>query len=186
MLISIIFFLQQINSGFSLISLGTLIEGVPSATISNISTSELLIASKSTTFVTNILAAPSIVQQTYIDKVTFLLRDKHKSLVQVSGNKLNKSGNNYKNHFALALTDNKYVIDDTFIYLLLFFLDRSSPSTKVWMFYWWTSLINWQQKYPGYFWHSLRKLLTYRLSTKKLGNKSRWDAALFIDAGIVI
>ncbi|XP_046905399.1 uncharacterized protein LOC124487258 [Hypomesus transpacificus] len=59
----------QINSGFSLISLGTLIEGVPSATISNISTSELLIASKSTTFVTNILAAPSIVQQTYIDKI---------------------------------------------------------------------------------------------------------------------
>ncbi|XP_062308381.1 serine-rich adhesin for platelets-like [Osmerus eperlanus] len=59
----------QINNAFSLISLGTLIEGVPSATISTISTSELLIASKSTTFVTNILAAPSIVQQTYVEKI---------------------------------------------------------------------------------------------------------------------
>ncbi|XP_036412843.1 uncharacterized threonine-rich GPI-anchored glycoprotein PJ4664.02-like [Colossoma macropomum] len=59
----------NINSGSSLVTLGTLIGGVPSATISNISSSELLSVSKNPTFINNIKSAPEVVQETYVQKI---------------------------------------------------------------------------------------------------------------------
>uniref|UniRef100_A0A8C9UY59 Mesothelin-like protein-like n=1 Tax=Scleropages formosus TaxID=113540 RepID=A0A8C9UY59_SCLFO len=56
-------------------SLGTLITGVPSAAINSISSSELLAASKSQQFITNIIQAPEIVQQTFVSKIISLNQD---------------------------------------------------------------------------------------------------------------
>lgn len=61
--------IKQINTGSSLASLGTLVAGVPSYTIENIPASQLLTVSQSATFVSNIQAAPTIVQQIFVDKV---------------------------------------------------------------------------------------------------------------------
>ncbi|XP_036412842.1 serine-rich adhesin for platelets-like [Colossoma macropomum] len=58
-----------INTGTSLVTLGTLVGGVPSATISKISSPELLTVSQNPTFVTNILTAPVILQETYVKKI---------------------------------------------------------------------------------------------------------------------
>ncbi|KAI4885262.1 hypothetical protein NFI96_028558, partial [Prochilodus magdalenae] len=58
-----------INSGSSLVTLGTLIGGVPSAVISNIPSTELLAVSQNPTFITNILSAPVVLQQTYVQKI---------------------------------------------------------------------------------------------------------------------
>lgn len=60
---------KQINSGSSLESLGTLIAGVPSQSIDNIPASELFSLSQSSAFVSNMLAAPTVVQQTFVQKV---------------------------------------------------------------------------------------------------------------------
>ncbi|XP_036413701.1 uncharacterized protein LOC118798377 [Colossoma macropomum] len=59
----------NINSGSSLVSLGTLIGGVPSAAISNILPAELLTVSQNPTFINNILSAPVILQETYVQKI---------------------------------------------------------------------------------------------------------------------
>ncbi|KAL7845119.1 hypothetical protein AOLI_G00233110, partial [Acnodon oligacanthus] len=59
----------KINSGSSLVTLGTLIAGVPSAAISNISSTELLTVSQNPTFINNILSAPAILQETYVQKI---------------------------------------------------------------------------------------------------------------------
>ncbi|KAK2818378.1 hypothetical protein Q7C36_022311 [Tachysurus vachellii] len=59
----------KINSASSLLSLGTLIEGVPSATISSIPSSQLLTLSQNPTFINNILSAPGILQETYVQQV---------------------------------------------------------------------------------------------------------------------
>uniref|UniRef100_A0AAX7VVN6 Mesothelin a n=1 Tax=Astatotilapia calliptera TaxID=8154 RepID=A0AAX7VVN6_ASTCA len=62
----------QINSESSLASLGTLVIGLPSEAIENTSASVLLSVSKSTTFVSNMLAAPSVVQMTFVKKIISL------------------------------------------------------------------------------------------------------------------
>ncbi|XP_051242946.1 uncharacterized protein LOC127355779 [Dicentrarchus labrax] len=59
----------QINSAASLESLSTLVAGVSSESMENIPASELLTASKSSTFVANVMAAPAVVQQTFINKI---------------------------------------------------------------------------------------------------------------------
>ncbi|XP_053471223.1 uncharacterized protein LOC128601852 [Ictalurus furcatus] len=59
----------NISSASSLVSLGTLIGGVPSTTISNIPSSQLLSLSQNPTFINNILSAPVILQQTFVQKV---------------------------------------------------------------------------------------------------------------------
>ncbi|GAA6096043.1 uncharacterized protein LOC113636972, partial [Tachysurus ichikawai] len=59
----------KINSASSLLSLGTLIEGVPSATISSIPSSQLLTLSQNPKFINNILSAPGILQETYVQQV---------------------------------------------------------------------------------------------------------------------
>lgn len=61
--------IQQINTGSSLESLGTLVVGIPSKSIESIQASELIKVSQSATFVSNMLVAPTIVQQTYVQKV---------------------------------------------------------------------------------------------------------------------
>ncbi|KAL3968399.1 guanine nucleotide-binding protein G(I)/G(S)/G(T) subunit beta-3 [Sarotherodon galilaeus] len=62
----------QINSEASLASLGTLVIGLPSETIAKTSASVLLSVSNSTTFVSNMLAAPSVVQLTFVKKIISL------------------------------------------------------------------------------------------------------------------
>ncbi|CAK6968096.1 uncharacterized protein LOC121881599 [Scomber scombrus] len=59
----------KINSGSSLESLGTLVAGIPSKSIESIQASELLKISQSTTFVSNMLVAPTVVQETYVQKI---------------------------------------------------------------------------------------------------------------------
>ncbi|XP_027130403.1 uncharacterized protein LOC109140224 isoform X1 [Larimichthys crocea] len=59
----------QINSASSLESVGTLVAGVPSETIKQMPTSALLNASQSSTFVSNMLQAPTVVQQTFVNKI---------------------------------------------------------------------------------------------------------------------
>ncbi|XP_053332499.1 uncharacterized protein LOC128506193 [Clarias gariepinus] len=59
----------HISSGSSLLSLGTLIGGVPSATISSIPSSQLLSLSQNPTFINNIQSAPTILQETFIQKI---------------------------------------------------------------------------------------------------------------------
>uniref|UniRef100_A0A3B4UJM2 Mesothelin a n=1 Tax=Seriola dumerili TaxID=41447 RepID=A0A3B4UJM2_SERDU len=59
----------QLNTGSSLESLGTLVTGVPSKSIENTSASELLSISKNPTFVSNMLTAPTVVQQTFVEKI---------------------------------------------------------------------------------------------------------------------
>ncbi|XP_050958908.1 uncharacterized protein LOC127160258 [Labeo rohita] len=58
-----------INTGSSLLSLGTLVKGVPAETISGIESSELLAISQNPTFISNILSAPDIVQLVYVMKI---------------------------------------------------------------------------------------------------------------------
>ncbi|KAG7492036.1 hypothetical protein MATL_G00009910 [Megalops atlanticus] len=65
----------QINSASSLLSLGTLIKGVPTTTFTSISPSELITASQNPAFITNIISAPEIVQYTYVDKIISLNQD---------------------------------------------------------------------------------------------------------------
>ncbi|KAM8736264.1 uncharacterized protein AB9X84_021757 isoform 1-T1 [Acanthopagrus schlegelii] len=59
----------QINDRSSLESLGTLVAGVPSKSIEKIPASVLLNISKSSTFVSNMLGAPKVVQQTFVNKI---------------------------------------------------------------------------------------------------------------------
>ncbi|XP_016116111.1 uncharacterized protein, partial [Sinocyclocheilus grahami] len=58
-----------INTGSSLLSLGTLVKGVPAETISSIESSELLAISRNPTFISNILSAPEILQLVYVMKI---------------------------------------------------------------------------------------------------------------------
>ncbi|XP_059209491.1 uncharacterized protein LOC131988403 [Centropristis striata] len=59
----------QINSGSSLESLGSLITGVPAKSIESIPASELLSISQSSPFVSNMLTAPTVVQETFVKKI---------------------------------------------------------------------------------------------------------------------
>ncbi|KAL4624398.1 hypothetical protein GN956_G17874 [Arapaima gigas] len=65
----------QTNSTSALLSLGSLITGVPSAIINSISSYELLVASQNQKFITNIMNAPAIVQQTFVSKIISLNPD---------------------------------------------------------------------------------------------------------------
>ncbi|XP_052402541.1 uncharacterized protein LOC127949398 [Carassius gibelio] len=58
-----------LNTGSSLLSLGTLVKGVPAETISSIEPSELLAISQNPTFLSNILSAPEILQLVYVTKI---------------------------------------------------------------------------------------------------------------------
>ncbi|XP_028827791.1 uncharacterized protein mslnb isoform X2 [Denticeps clupeoides] len=58
-----------ISVSSDLLSLGTLITGVPSATISDISSAEILKVSQSAAFVNNIISAPTVVQETFVNKI---------------------------------------------------------------------------------------------------------------------
>ncbi|KAJ8391837.1 hypothetical protein AAFF_G00084530 [Aldrovandia affinis] len=58
-----------IASSASLLNLGSLVAGVPSNIITSIDSSEILNTSKDPGFIANILTAPQIVQQTYINKI---------------------------------------------------------------------------------------------------------------------
>ncbi|XP_067298635.1 uncharacterized protein [Pseudorasbora parva] len=66
----------SIDSGSSLLSLGTLVKGVPSGTISSITSSELLNISKNPTFISNILSAPVILQLVYVTKIVSIDKTK--------------------------------------------------------------------------------------------------------------
>ncbi|XP_051560852.1 uncharacterized protein LOC127445100 isoform X6 [Myxocyprinus asiaticus] len=58
-----------ISTGSSLVSLGSLVKGVQSETISSISSSELLTISNNPTFISNIASAPAILQLIYVMKI---------------------------------------------------------------------------------------------------------------------
>uniref|UniRef100_A0A3B3DHZ5 Uncharacterized LOC112146948 n=1 Tax=Oryzias melastigma TaxID=30732 RepID=A0A3B3DHZ5_ORYME len=62
----------QINSAASLLSLGTLVTGVPSKTIGKITATDLLQASADTNFISNMLTAPSVIQQKVVQKIISL------------------------------------------------------------------------------------------------------------------
>uniref|UniRef100_A0AAR2IJG9 Mesothelin a n=1 Tax=Pygocentrus nattereri TaxID=42514 RepID=A0AAR2IJG9_PYGNA len=66
----------NINSASSLVNLGTLIGGILSATISSIPSSQLLTISQNPTFINNILSAPVILQQTYVQKIVSVDQNK--------------------------------------------------------------------------------------------------------------
>ncbi|XP_076144404.1 uncharacterized protein LOC143126819 [Alosa pseudoharengus] len=59
----------KITNSNDLWSLGTLIAGVPSATINSIRASEILTATQSPTLVNNLMTAPTIIQQTFVSKI---------------------------------------------------------------------------------------------------------------------
>ncbi|XP_052399699.1 uncharacterized protein LOC127946925 [Carassius gibelio] len=56
----------KLNTGSSLISLGSLIGGIPSTVLTTISPAQILETTRNTEFVKNILAAPEIVQTTFV------------------------------------------------------------------------------------------------------------------------
>uniref|UniRef100_A0A3B3HDJ4 Uncharacterized protein n=1 Tax=Oryzias latipes TaxID=8090 RepID=A0A3B3HDJ4_ORYLA len=62
----------QINSAASLLSLGTLVSGVPSKTIGKIPATELLQASANTNFISNLLTAPTVIQEIVVQKIISL------------------------------------------------------------------------------------------------------------------
>ena len=62
--------LWQITSSQDIQTLGTLITGLPSTIISSISSAEILTASQSSAVVSNLITAPTIVQQTFVNQVS--------------------------------------------------------------------------------------------------------------------
>ncbi|KAK1784379.1 hypothetical protein P4O66_016981, partial [Electrophorus voltai] len=71
----------KISSGAALETLGTLIGGVSTATMSSIPSSQLLTVSQNPTFVNNILTAPEVLQETFVQKLVSL--DPVKAVVNV-------------------------------------------------------------------------------------------------------
>ncbi|CAB1341769.1 unnamed protein product [Coregonus sp. 'balchen'] len=59
----------QINNSSSLINLGSLVGGIPTQTLTAIPAKQVLTTSANPTFVTNMLTAPKIVQQIYVNKI---------------------------------------------------------------------------------------------------------------------
>ncbi|XP_029906846.1 uncharacterized protein LOC115358879 [Myripristis murdjan] len=59
----------QINSATTLLTLGSLVMGVPAATYSSMSGSELLSASTSQIFLTHMMSAPQIIQHTLVTQI---------------------------------------------------------------------------------------------------------------------
>lgn len=62
-------FASQISSASSLEFLGTLLGGVPSATISTVPSSQLVSLSQNPTFIHHLVSAPVILQKTFVQKV---------------------------------------------------------------------------------------------------------------------
>ncbi|XP_028981157.2 uncharacterized protein LOC105009564 isoform X5 [Esox lucius] len=73
----------QISNASTLIALGTLIGGVPSAIITSVSATELLATSQNPGFITNLLAAPEILQATYISKIITVGQSQNAFIVNV-------------------------------------------------------------------------------------------------------
>ncbi|KAM7419684.1 hypothetical protein PAMA_016664 [Pampus argenteus] len=59
----------QISSASSLFLLGSLVVGVPVSTFSNISGSQLILASKNPSFISHLMSAPLVVQQTFVTQI---------------------------------------------------------------------------------------------------------------------
>ncbi|XP_063764890.1 uncharacterized protein LOC134881465 isoform X4 [Eleginops maclovinus] len=59
----------QLNNGFSLESLGTLVAGVPSGLFENVSATVLFSISQNTVFVNNMIAAPTVIQHVFVQKI---------------------------------------------------------------------------------------------------------------------
>ncbi|TRY86165.1 hypothetical protein DNTS_030216 [Danionella cerebrum] len=59
----------SITTGSDLLSLGTLVKGVPSQAISNMESSELLTVSQSPSFLGNMLSAPLVLQFVFVQKI---------------------------------------------------------------------------------------------------------------------
>lgn len=59
----------QINSASSLFTLGSLVVGVPSNTFSSIGSSELIAASGNPLFLSHLVSAPQVVQQTFVTQI---------------------------------------------------------------------------------------------------------------------
>ncbi|XP_041790221.1 uncharacterized protein LOC121604710 [Chelmon rostratus] len=59
----------QINNTSSLFMLGSLVVGIPARTFSNINGSQLLVASKNPSFLTHLMSAPLVVQQTIVSQI---------------------------------------------------------------------------------------------------------------------
>ncbi|XP_028827815.1 uncharacterized protein LOC114785599 isoform X2 [Denticeps clupeoides] len=81
-IISIIIQNINLNTASMLVSLGTLIEGVPSRMIASINPQQLLQTTQNNVFVTNMLAAPQIIQQTYVNQIISI----DQSVTNVLGN----------------------------------------------------------------------------------------------------
>lgn len=62
----------QLNSSSSLLSLGSLIGGIPSEKLTTIAPQQILETSRNPTFIQNILIAPEIVQKTYVTQVLYV------------------------------------------------------------------------------------------------------------------
>ncbi|KAJ8246485.1 hypothetical protein GJAV_G00268340 [Gymnothorax javanicus] len=58
-----------IVNAMRLVQLGSLVAGVPSRLIASIDSSQILLSSQNPSFITNILAAPKIIRQTYVRKI---------------------------------------------------------------------------------------------------------------------
>uniref|UniRef100_UPI0037E999B6 uncharacterized protein n=1 Tax=Semicossyphus pulcher TaxID=241346 RepID=UPI0037E999B6 len=61
--------MMQINSSASLVSLGSLVTGIPASTFTNIKASELITASQSSSFLGHFISAPTIVRQTFVSQI---------------------------------------------------------------------------------------------------------------------
>ncbi|XP_044203497.1 uncharacterized protein LOC122979809 [Thunnus albacares] len=59
----------EINSASSLFTLGSLVVGVPSNTFSSIDGSQMVLASKNPSFLSNLVSAPQVVQQTFVTQI---------------------------------------------------------------------------------------------------------------------
>ncbi|KAM7394590.1 hypothetical protein PAMP_021381 [Pampus punctatissimus] len=59
----------QISNASSLLMLGSLVVGVPVSTMSSISGSQLVLASKNPSFISHLMSAPLVVQQTFVTQI---------------------------------------------------------------------------------------------------------------------
>ncbi|KAG9349851.1 hypothetical protein JZ751_026204 [Albula glossodonta] len=65
----------EINDASALVSLGSLIGGVPSEKLKDIPSSELIVTAQNPAFVANMIQAPKIVQLTYVSKIITVNQD---------------------------------------------------------------------------------------------------------------
>nr|XP_023670663.1 uncharacterized protein LOC111845464 isoform X1 [Paramormyrops kingsleyae] len=73
----------KIDSAASLLSLGSLISGVPTTMFDSIPTSEIIITSQNKNFINNMIQAPEIVQDVYVSKIITISQDPSKIMQNV-------------------------------------------------------------------------------------------------------